>query len=350
MPPASPRHGGDERELVELPVGEREAERDRDRRLEDHRAGDVPERQAVLAVADPEEAVRLLGQLGGQRREDQREHERLDPDVLGDVDQLLDEQVRAADDRGQPDDELEHHRARRAARRPGVAVEVERADRLDLLDRAAAAQGAAHVVRVGDDEDDRERDLERRRARRCPSAAPSGEEDEEEDEVALERLDVGAQLGALLAALAVDQRRDPDQRHRDRREQERRADDRPDRDVLGALGAADDRDDRDQRLGHRRADRGEQAARRALAHPEPLPAHSTAFVNTSAPARITAKLIDEEDDFTSIRLRRSGEEGDREDRVEGQELDALEPVRLAVLGDVVGDQDREQRPRRARTR
>ena len=53
---------------------------------------------------------------------------------------------------------------------------------------------------------------------------------------------------------------DADDRHRQRREQERGADDRADRDVLGALGAADDRDDRDQGLRHRGADRGEQAA------------------------------------------------------------------------------------------
>ena len=98
--------------MVEVPVGEGEAERDRDRRLEDHRAGDVAEREAVLAVADPEEAVGLLGQLGRQRREHEREHQRLDADVLGDRDQLLDEEVRAADDRRQADDELQHDRRR----------------------------------------------------------------------------------------------------------------------------------------------------------------------------------------------------------------------------------------------
>ena len=57
----------------------------------------------------------------------------------------------------------------------------------------------------------------------------------------------------------------PDQAHRQGREQEGGADDRPDRDVFAALGRAEQGDDRDQRLRHRRADRGEQAADGALA-------------------------------------------------------------------------------------
>ena len=143
----------------------------------------------------------------------------------------------------------------------------------------------------------------RRRARRRPrrrSCTPSGAPRPERRGRAAKKtrkktrsrssVGVGVELGALRAAAPVDERGEPDEHHRDRREQERGADDRADRDVLGALRAADDRDDRDQRLGHRRPDGGEQAPDRALADREPVAGHSTAFVNSSAPARITAKL------------------------------------------------------------
>ena len=65
-----------------------------------------PEGQRVLALANPEEAVRLLGQLGRERRQDQREDQRLDA-LPRRVQKLLDE-VGAADDRAEADEELEH--------------------------------------------------------------------------------------------------------------------------------------------------------------------------------------------------------------------------------------------------
>ena len=148
-----------------------------------------------------------------------------------------------------------------------AAVHVEAADRLGLLDLAAGAQRRPHVEQVGDEEDDGERDVERL-GQHDAGEQPGAEEDQEEDEVAVEGLDVGLQREALLAAPLEDERRRADERHRQRREQERRADDRADRDVLRPLGAADDRDDRDQRLRHRGADRGEDAAGRALAEVE----------------------------------------------------------------------------------
>ena len=73
---------------------------------------------------------------------------------------------------------------------------------------------------------------------------------------------------AALAPVAVEQRPEAHERHRDRGQEQRRADDRPDRDVLGARSSADDRDDRDQRLRQGRGDRGEEAADRALAEPD----------------------------------------------------------------------------------
>ena len=51
--------------------------RHRDRGLEDHRTRDVAHRQGVLALADPQDAVELLRQLG----RDRGDHEREQPEV-----------------------------------------------------------------------------------------------------------------------------------------------------------------------------------------------------------------------------------------------------------------------------
>ncbi len=49
-----------------------------DARLKDHRAGDVAQRQRVLTLAYPDQAVELLGQLGGDGRDDQRQQGRVE--------------------------------------------------------------------------------------------------------------------------------------------------------------------------------------------------------------------------------------------------------------------------------
>ncbi len=81
---------------------------------------------------------------------------------------------------------------------------------------------------------------------------------------------VDGQLHPLLAFVAVEVGEEADQSHRQGREQERGADDGADRDVFGALVDAEQGDDRDQRLRHRRADRGEDAADRPFAEAEPV--------------------------------------------------------------------------------
>src|SRR6201996_2520420 len=71
--------------------------------------------------------------------------------------------------------------------------------------------------------------------------------------------------------------------------------------------------------------------------PSRWPSHSTALVKSRAPPSTIAKAT-----MISSSSIASGEvEGETEDRVHGQELDALEPGRLAVLDHVVGDQDRD---------
>ena len=107
----------------------------------------------------PEERVGLLGKLRRERSEDQREHQRLDPDVLGDVEELLDKEVGAADDRRQPSDELDHNEMHLRVVAMGCAVEDERPDGVEFLDVTALAQSPSHVQRIRADEEDHERDL-----------------------------------------------------------------------------------------------------------------------------------------------------------------------------------------------
>jgi hypothetical protein len=90
-----------------------------------------------------EEAVRLLGQLSRKRREHGRQNQRFDPGAVGDVQGLLDEDVRAADDRPERDEELDDD-GRHS--RPHVH-EVSRA--VVRWDRARLAGGAARRPRQG---------------------------------------------------------------------------------------------------------------------------------------------------------------------------------------------------------
>ncbi len=179
---------------------------------------------------------------------------------------LLDEDVRTADDRSERDEELkddEAHGRRVATGR----VEDERPQLLRLLDVAAVPECPARVDGVRHDEQDRRRNLDRGRR-----AEPEQETDEEaaheEGEVALERREVHVQVQPRLATTAVEHRPEPHECHCNRRQEQRRADDRPDRDVLGSLAALDDGDDRDQRLRQRRRHGGEEAADSPLPEPD----------------------------------------------------------------------------------
>src|SRR5687768_12147019 len=84
------------------------------------------------------------------------------------------------------------------------------------------------------------------------------------------------------------------------------------------------------------------AARRLPVAPSPIlsrcPAHSTALVNSIAPARITAKLAASRTYSTVAPTYLCVEECEGQDHVDRKELDPLEPVRLPVLGRVGGDQ------------
>src|ERR1700709_2226409 len=136
---------------AEVPVGEDQADSNRDHRLEDHRPGDVAEGQRVLAFAHPEEAVDLLRQLGRQRRQDQRQDQGLDADAVGDLEQLFDEEVGAADHRPEPDQELDHaEREGRVFAALAAALEDQRVQRLLALNLAPAPQRQPAVAHGGD--------------------------------------------------------------------------------------------------------------------------------------------------------------------------------------------------------
>ena len=74
--------------------------------MKDHRPGEVSESEGVLSIAHPNEAVCLLGKLGGERRDEKREDERRYVDEFRDREQLLDHQVGTADDQTEPEKEL----------------------------------------------------------------------------------------------------------------------------------------------------------------------------------------------------------------------------------------------------
>jgi hypothetical protein len=89
-------------------------------------------------------------------------------------------------------------------------------------------------------------------------------------QVLLDRSPVDVQVEAAGATPRGDEYRDRDHDHRERREHERRAQDRPDADLLAGLVAGKDRDQRQQRLRQRRPDRREHRSDDAFGQPEAL--------------------------------------------------------------------------------
>ncbi|MCZ7589211.1 MAG: hypothetical protein M5U27_10250 [Gaiella sp.] len=163
------------------------------------------------------------------------------------MEDLLDEDVGATDNRSERDEKL-YDDGRHGRRVAACRVHDERLQLLGLADGPAVSEGPRRVDRVRDDEDDRAEDLKRERC-----AEPEQERDDEagheEREVARERREMDVEREILRASPAVGDRGQPDERHRDRREKERSADDGADGHVLRAGCAADDGDDRNQRFG-----------------------------------------------------------------------------------------------------
>ena len=127
-----------QRVLGDDPGARREDQRDdgRDRRLEDHRAGDVAHRQRVLALADPDDRVELLGQLGRDRGDDQGEQRGVDAERGREVLDGVDEEERADDDQAERGQDLEvddpQPRARAGSSRWARTVEPVEAQRREV--------------------------------------------------------------------------------------------------------------------------------------------------------------------------------------------------------------------------
>ena len=78
-----------------MPRRIRQAQRDRDARLKNHRASDVGEREMVLALPNPDYGVVFLGQFGRERAQDEREHAGVEVGMRREHDYLIDELDRA---------------------------------------------------------------------------------------------------------------------------------------------------------------------------------------------------------------------------------------------------------------
>ena len=256
----------------QLPGGEDEADRHRERALEHHRPRDVAERQRVFALAHPDDRVELLGQLGGQRAQDQRDEQGVESQRGADVLHLGDEEARPEDDAQGRHDHLQDDAP--AVRHDRVAVEVER---LGLaLELTAAGHRAPHVPAVGDQQAGRQDPLEVVH-RDDAGEHRQGVGDHEERQVAAQHRLVDREVERAPALQVEDDDRPAGHDHGQAREHEGRAQDGPDADVVrGGRVREEDGDDRDEGLGQRRPDGREHAADRALAElegaPEPLDA------------------------------------------------------------------------------
>ena len=272
--------------VLEVPrVGGEEQGDDRgDRRLEHHRPRDVAHRQRVLALADPDHGVELLGQLGRDRGDDEREQRLVEAERRRQVLDGADEEVRTEDDERKGGDDLEvDHPEPGRVRVLGepAAIEPAEPERGEVLGvgRGIGLEVGLHVPRVDPDQDDRHDPLQLHRLERQERGADRDRVgDHEVPDVVGEhdRVDRHHVAGRPLLRLVED--RDAGHEHRQRREHERRAEDRAHADAVRRLGAAagQDRDDRDHRLRQRRADGGEDGPDGPLGQlelpPEPLDA------------------------------------------------------------------------------
>ena len=247
-----------------MPCVGREQQRDdrRDRRLEDHRPGDVAHRQRVLALADPDDGVELLRQLGGDRGDDEGEERLVQAERRREVLDGADEEVRADDDQAERREDLDvdDPQARRGGGILDVArVEVAESERREVLDVDARVglEMALHVPDVDPDEDcgdDPFRPGRLERQERRPDRDGIG--DREVAHVVGEDAGIDRHHVASRPPPGDDEHGDARDEHRQGREHERRPENRSDADAVRRLRAAagQDRDDRDHRLRQRRAD------------------------------------------------------------------------------------------------
>src|SRR5438093_3240525 len=260
-------HGSHRPELPELPRRQEDADGHRERRLEDHRAGDVPKRDDIFPIARPDERVRRLGKLGRERREDERDEKRVEVHGVGEVLDEVSEEARSDDDRGERDDRLGEHKPQRrrgiARRDPGA---LEQRHEGQLVERLALLHLLLDVLRTPARRSKDEIEVEEVRRKEDPAQVALEEvqvgreerqtkgdrvEHEEEGQIAERVRRVHVQRVAL-ALLPENERREADEKHHERPEHEGGAEDRADADLVGIRAVREqDRDDGDERLGRR---------------------------------------------------------------------------------------------------
>ena len=97
---------GHQRGGGQVPVGEYHPEGDQRHGLQDHGAGDVAEGKGVLTLTDPQHAVERFGKFGGQRRDHQRQHERIDAEPARQMLDAVHEQLRRPEEHADADQGL----------------------------------------------------------------------------------------------------------------------------------------------------------------------------------------------------------------------------------------------------
>ena len=186
---------------VERPVGEEESRFDRDRRLEDHRAADVAERQRVLALATQK---KLLTFSGSSVASGARISARTRASTRG-----CRRSPNSRSTKSWAPPTIAPRPTRSCSRQSESAGSVRRSGRRSKCSGAsvsspwtspAVRRRAVDVEAVGEEEGEADRDSQRRR--RTPGKqAGDGEAGEEEEQVALQGGTVGVELDALATAL-----------------------------------------------------------------------------------------------------------------------------------------------------
>lgn len=153
-----------------------------------------------------------------------------------------------------------------------AAVEIQRLQ-LFVGGVAAALDGAGRVGEVGEDEEHRRDDPGEVGQRERTDDEADRHDREEEVQVTPGGLRIDLDAVVLLSAVPECDRRARDEQHGDRPEQERSADDRPDRDLdrLRVTGITDQSDHGDDRLRQRRPDGRQDRADRARPEVQPVP-------------------------------------------------------------------------------
>jgi len=272
---------------------EQQHDRRRDRALEDHRAGDVAEREGVLSLAHPDHAVELLGKLGRDRRDHEGENRGADAERGG---YFPTAPTKAAAPTTMHRAPGPPGRRRPAAAAPGVTVAAVEASQPEWRQRQLVIPDDAGEVRpnvhaVEPEQDDRHAGLaelqpgrKERRGDREAVAQPEPAKIVEQDRA------VHGDHDPLVAAVAEAEDRQPRHAHRQRAEHERRPQHRADAHLGRRVATAeDDGDERDRGLGQGSPTAARTEPTAPSARSSLRPNHSIPFVNSSAPARMTTK-------------------------------------------------------------